>query len=840
MLRRSFVSFLLATPAFAVARPTSLAREGEPLLAIITGAAASPRVRQAATDLADVLGKMTAGRFNIAAGDGAGAGILVGLPSDFPALGFAAKWAHADVSQREEYLISTHDRGAILLGATDQAVEYAVWDFLHRLGYRQFFPGERWECIPRLTDLSCEMQVTGSPSYRFRDIWYEYGAADYAAKPHQQWKQRNRIGGALDLRMAHSYGGIIRGLRAEFDQHPEFYPLIDGQRRPSKGKLCIGNAQLRQLIVQYQLERLRVNPSLDSISMEPSDGGGWCECSLCAALGSISDRVVVLANEVAAAISREYPQKLVGMLAYNFHSPPPSVRVHPSVVVSVATEFIRGGLTADEVMDGWAKQGATLGVYDYYSVHAWDRDLPGHARGGDTKYLARTIPAYHAKGARFLTAESSDNWGPNGLGYYLASRLLWDVQEARSIDLLIEDFVARAFGPASAPMRQFYRQLDTGGTSRVMSRSQLARMFRCLAAARKLAARDSAVLARLNDLVLYAHYCSLYDRYATAARAQRQSAFEALIRHAYRMRTTMMVNTKALYLDLATLDKSVSIPSEAAWNVPEPRNPWKSSLPFRDEEIAAAVDDGIHRYPAQAIAFSRVEFSADLRPADALRLASAEPGSLGPGRGAQQFFVFVGQGRKQIEVTIAGGLGAIYRDRGTIQVGLRKVVAAGAPERAERLVVLDRSVSPDGNEHTLRLQAPTEGLYRLTLGDGMGRTEVRFASDMPVVVPSTPDLPMNRFYEEWTAYFYVPKGTRTVGLQGGTHGEVQDSQGRTVFWLNGRQPEVYAIDVPEGEEGKAWRIRFGHGEVRLLTVPPYFAPTPRQLLVPAEVLHRDS
>ena len=64
------------------------------------------------------------------------------------------------------------------------------------------------------------------------------------------------------------------------------------------------------------------------------------------------------------------------------------------------------GLTLDELMDGWARQGATLGVREYYSVNTWDRDQPGHARGGNLAYLAKTIPAFHAKGARYLSAES--------------------------------------------------------------------------------------------------------------------------------------------------------------------------------------------------------------------------------------------------------------------------------------------------------------------------------------------------------------------------------------------------------------------------------------------------
>jgi hypothetical protein len=116
---------------------------------------------------------------------------------------------------------------------------------------------------------------------------------------------------------------------------------------------------------------------------------------------------------------------------------------------------------------------------------------------------------------------------------------------------------------------------------------------------------------------------------------------------------------------------------------------------------------------------------------------------------------------------------------------------------------------------------------------------VKLPADLSVVIPSTQDAPMNAHHGQWMAYFYVPKGTKTIGLFGGEHGEVQDSRNRTVFWLNGRKRDFYAVPVPEGQDGKAWRIRYGKSDVRLLTVPPYLAPTPGQLLVPAEVVEKD-
>ncbi len=115
-------------------------------------------------------------------------------------------------------------------------------------------------------------------------------------------------------------------------------------------------------------------------------------------MGSISDRALTLANAVAEAVHKKYPGKYVGMYAYSAHSPPPNLRVHPQVVISVATAFIRGGYTVDELMEGWHQKGATLGVREYFSVNTWDRDLPGQSRGSNLEYIREKIPHFHDRG----------------------------------------------------------------------------------------------------------------------------------------------------------------------------------------------------------------------------------------------------------------------------------------------------------------------------------------------------------------------------------------------------------------------------------------------------------
>lgn len=834
------IAMLAFAPAVIAVTPVKvlIAEDGKALLPIIISENASASTKSNASKLAEYLGKIGGAKFKIETGDGT-SGISIGLATDFPTLKLASTFKGDDILRREEYLLRTHAGGLLVLGASDLAVQHGVWDLLSRLGYRQFFPGKNWEVVPYLQRMELGIDTLEKPDYHSRRIWYGYGAWDYAKEPYRDWCEKNRALQGVNLNTGHAYDGIVKALKKEFSNHNEYWPLLNNERKEVRNpKPCLGNPDLRSLIVKNAVGQVKKNTLLDSISMDPSDGGGWCECKACSKLGSVSDQAITLANETATAINQEFPGKLVGIYGYNFHSPPPNIKVHPKVVVSVATAFIKGGMSLEDIISGWAEKGATLGIREYYSVNTWDRDQPGHARGGNLDYLQRTIPEFHSKGARYMSAESSDNWGPNGLGYYFAARMLWDVSEAKNRDAIERDFLTRAFGPASPAMKDFYDQIN-GSKPHLVVDDQLGRMYRSLQKARVMA-DATEIKNRLDDLALYTRYCTLYHRYATADGKARQLAFENLIKHAYRMRTTMMIHAYALYRDLAGRDKTVSIPTDAKWQVPEGKNPWKSSVPFTPQEIETFITEGITAHKLVELNFKPVNFGANLLPAMS-RLAipgDLPAGEFTPGRGTQSFLTYASQ-PSNIELNITGGMIAHYRDRGNVKVELYKIGGESQTGEKETLVETNASIPPDGVERTLKLSLKQPGLYKIIVKDGNDRTQVNWPKGQLMTIASTQENPMNRFYGLWMGYFYVPKGTKMIGLFGGEHGEVRDSQDRPHFWLNGREPNFYSVPVPPGEDGKFWRVRYCRGAVRLLTVPPFFAKTPGELLLPDEVLAKD-
>lgn len=545
----------------AVLLAAALCKGGAPQMPVVVAKNASARTREAARDLAASLGRVCGRPFPVETGDGS-SGLALGTDADFPRLKLRGDFTAEEPMRREQYVLRSHADGLIAVGATEAGVEAAAADLLYRAGWRRFFPGKAWEIVPSKPDLSLSAAVVTAPAYASRRIWYGLGESEANGKDFDAWRRRNRVPGAFNLVTGHAYESIIARNRVAFTAHAEYRGLYRGRRRSTK--LCLSNPGLRRLLVEDAARLFAADPARDTTSVEPSDGEEWCECAACAAMGGVSDRVVVAANEVAAMLAERFPGKYAAFYAYNVHAPAPAVRVATNVIVSVATAYLPKGLEPESLMRAWNERGAKLGVREYWGIYQWHRSLPGRMRGADLAYLARTIPRFHALGARYFSAESGEDWGANGLGYYAASRILWDLGEAGRVDAIREDFLDKAFGPAKEPMRRFYELVDGSRAlaGRTVPRSLVADMYARLGDARALT-NDPATTARLDDLVLYARYVQLCAAYEGAL-AGRQAAFEAMVRHARRMKSRQMVYLRPIEEYAAAWEKMSLPPDDGA------------------------------------------------------------------------------------------------------------------------------------------------------------------------------------------------------------------------------------------------------------------------------------
>ncbi len=310
-----------------------------------------------------------------------------------------------------------------------------------------------------------------------------------------------------------------------------------------------------------------------------------------------------------------------------------------------------------------------------------------------------------------------------------------------------------------------------------------------------------------------------------------QANFEKLIRHVYRMRETMMVHAKALYRDVVRRDKRVTIPENATWNVPESKNPWKSSKPFSREELDQFARQGIENRPLRG--FEPVRFSTNLIPVAKLQLHEVPKGNMGSySRGQRTYFTWVDEPSQSIPLTVSSG--RIYIDRG--DVALHLYPADSFPQKpASKQEPLDSAtVAPDGKERKITLKPRQKGLHVITVSDGSAGTIVQWEPSQQMTVISSMDQPAT-FQGRWSLYFYVPKHTKIVGGYSSGSGKILDGKGKLVHTFEDK-PGYFRVPVQEGKDGTLWKFENSVGQRLLMTVPPGLARSAEELLVPAELI----
>lgn len=827
-----------------------VADDGKAAFDVVVGPSAGDTVRKAALDLADKLAQMSGATFRVVEGDGA-RGIALGTPADLPAWSALAKEFGTELGDREAYRMRTHAQGVVLLGARAIGARHAAWDLLHQLGYRQFFPGPVWECVPSRKRVTVKLDVRQKPAFIVRNLWWPWLEGPYDAEHYQEWCERNRLnfggkdGYGFQPNSGHIYEEIVAWGRAEFDAHPEYMASVNGVRQKPDApnpKFNFASTGFQALVKRWAIEYFERNPTVECLSMTPSDGGGWDDSPETAKLGSITDQVVGLANTVAETVNTHFRRPIyIHIYMYDAYAAPPTIQVHPMLIVEQAQWYNTTGYTYDELWELWRKKGVrTGGAYEYLDVFQGSLGLPGSARASAFDYLSDSLGKFHAQKRLIYCGESNRSFGPNGRGYYWMSRVLWRVDERNRRAAIFDDFVQRAFGPAADPMGRFYELLERRDLPE-FCHERLGQLYGLLAEAWR-STDDAVVRARLMDLAAYLHYTDLamqasLDILQLTPQQTVDLAFE-LTKHCERLRDSPMLSLGSvwrMFYSRVLQDHPSLVPRNTAYDIDWPQNPLRERRPFTPEEIERLIADGQKRNPAPS--FQPVDFSRKLVPATPLALPTlprlpADSVSME----WRTLRAYVPEGRTNLLVRIKAGNVPSDPSVGT-RVEFYRVDSPGEKDAIQRYRT--RAIN-DGQWHPLSLPAPQPGHYVLEVSSNRAGNEIDWDPDQLLT-----DWCEGNTYpkptQAWSRYFYVPKGTREVaGFAGRTSGgEIVDSSGRVLYTFDGKRARLFVIPVPEGQAGTVWLVRNTIFAKLLLTVPSAFARSPQELLLPEEVVEQD-
>ncbi len=478
----------------------------------------NPAEQHAAGELRSYIAKMT-GKTLPVIGEGqprpSGRALIVGRTE-------SNLMAHnPDAWPRDTIYIGYGKRDIAIIGQGPQGTLFAAYEFLRDQGCRWYMPDNVIDdIIPKYDRLSISNKPKKHTPSFFERGWYPHPGSPGTWKVHyDKWAVRNglnamkastvydcgpELGHGLGLREGHTLWVLIPSADHEetrkiFAAHPEWYPLVNGQRltqykdgRPVQA--CLSNPGVVREVARKVIKYFDEHPDCWRFSVSPADEPTyWCECDACRAVdgpnstwkandiydaygvrsksgpGPMSTRYVKFVNKVAKIVGKEYPDKYISFYAYGSTVAPPREKgwkLEPNVLIEYAFGdglcLCHGETNPDcppnaamhEWLKGWSSSGNSIIFYDY-PPNGGKFDIPS---GVTRRY--KSLIAYTKKmGVIGWAGEGQGSWAGSGMWDYLKARLLWDIDS--DVDALITGFCRDLYGPAARPMQAFYNLFES-------------------------------------------------------------------------------------------------------------------------------------------------------------------------------------------------------------------------------------------------------------------------------------------------------------------------------------------------------------------------------------------
>jgi hypothetical protein len=372
-------------------------------------------------------------------------------------------------SQDESFTYCNSGSNILIWGGTDRGTLYGVISFLEReFGCRWYSP--RVQAIPPKQEY-CFTRLFNheSPGVAVRnDFYFEAFDSDWAA--HNKLNGFFTVpltlpGGGYGYWWVHTFYRFIPPFEF-FPNHPEYFSLINGKREWTNSQLCLTNPDVLKIISQRMADTIRSNPQYLIYCLSQNDCLNPCQCENCQALaakeGSESGPVIWFVNQVAKQIEKEFPDKYIGTLAYQY-SRKPCKNLIPRNNVVVRLCSIEGcfshplnNCTTNQSfisdLKGWAAIAPHLYIWDY--VVNFRHYMMPYPNFQVLQPNIQTFAQNKAIGIMEQGAYQSRGGELAELRAYLIAKLLWNPYA--SVDEIVNDFIHGYYGRSGQYVRQYY------------------------------------------------------------------------------------------------------------------------------------------------------------------------------------------------------------------------------------------------------------------------------------------------------------------------------------------------------------------------------------------------
>lgn len=556
--------------ASAQGKSLTLVGEGQPRATIVVSAAAGEKARFAAQELRQYLAKMSGATLPMAtdAEKPQGTLILVGKSALSDTLR-APIPAGLTGARREEGFLILCKGDRLLLAGNDagpyHGTEYAVYEFLNRLGVRWYMPGDYGEIVPRRATIAFpEMRILQKPDFIMRNWWLH--AMPELGEQERRWKLRNKMN--PEPMFAVPGDSSARNILPEatyFKSHPDYFAMnADGTRNPYLPNLT--NPKSVEIAADLIKDYLRKNPEANSYGFAPDDGlpRDFSPETVKRNLGipslsgrpgvpgeaSISEEWMAFVNAVTKRVRQESPDAYIATNGYaNRDVAPQGIALDDHIVIMFAAIWSCTLHAYDDpgcwqktrqgqILKRWAALSKNVWIYgyNYQMLVSALTPLP------EIRKLRRDFPLMKKWGVIGFYDETRNVWAECGIpSRYLRARLEWNANT--DVESVVSEFYDLWYGKAARPMRAFYEAIEDaiektpihGHEDRVLPEVYTSALLDTLkgdiAEAERLADTDAAKLHVRADRLIYEHL----RHYVAMSQADFAGDFAQAAKHAAEM-----------------------------------------------------------------------------------------------------------------------------------------------------------------------------------------------------------------------------------------------------------------------------------------------------------------
>jgi len=464
-------SLLLSGLRLNAAQKLTLIQDAKTPYVIMLSAEASPSEQRGAQEIQAYLQKMSGAQLPIIVAGAAALpqrAILVGRGRHLDEIGLQVDWKALG---EEGFILKTVGENLIIAGSPVRGTMYGCYEFLERLGVRWFTPTVTRAPHRETVEVPVldEIQL---PAFEYREPFFTE-AQD------KDWAARNKINGSaakLDdstggkvtySHFVHTFDDLIP--TKLYETYPEYFPLIGGVRVNGYVQRCLTNPDVLKLAIEGVLRWIREQPVAMIYSVSQNDTFKWCGCDRCKALtekyGAHSGLYLWFVNQVAEAVEKEHPDKLIDTLAYQFTEAPPrgivpraNVRVRLCPISCCEAHPYQKCRAKQNVaflahLRAWSRITDTLYIWHYnINFHNYLLPFPDFAE------FPAEVRLYKKSGVKGIFFQG--DYAPGGGGSdaelrsYVMAKLLW--KENLNSDALVTEWMQGVYGKAWEPMRKWF------------------------------------------------------------------------------------------------------------------------------------------------------------------------------------------------------------------------------------------------------------------------------------------------------------------------------------------------------------------------------------------------